>query len=105
MASGDAGLPQTHMMGRGLQTHLKCSGAGMCYTSRMRRPTLIATVFALTLAHPAAAEGGKPEMLKAGDRAPAIRCFDQDGNPVDLGERFASGTTLVWFYPKANTSG
>ncbi|MEM9226914.1 MAG: peroxiredoxin, partial [Verrucomicrobiota bacterium] len=30
---------------------------------------------------------------------------DQDGKTVDLGEIFAEGYTLVFFYPKANTMG
>ena len=48
---------------------------------------------------------GKDEVLKVGDPAPSVISIDQDGNPVDLGEVFASGTTLIYFYPKADTGG
>ncbi len=48
---------------------------------------------------------GKDEVLNVGDPAPAVASVDQNGNPVDLGEVFASGTTLIYFYPKADTPG
>jgi len=45
------------------------------------------------------------EPTPVGSPAPAVTCPDQDGNVVNLGEALASGTTLVYFYPKADTPG
>ncbi len=42
--------------------------------------------------------------LKAGDRAPVIEAQDQNGNTVKLTD-FKDRKLLVYFYPKANTSG
>ena len=42
--------------------------------------------------------------LKKGDRAPAFKAEDQDGNMVKLSD-FKGRKLLVYFYPKANTSG
>jgi peroxiredoxin len=42
-------------------------------------------------------------MLKEGDRTPAVTGASYDGRTFDLG---APGTpTVLYFYPKANTSG
>ncbi len=42
-------------------------------------------------------------MLKAGEQAPAVTGTSHDGRAFDLG---APGKrTVLWFYPKANTSG
>jgi peroxiredoxin len=42
-------------------------------------------------------------MLKEGDRAPAVTGASYDGRTFDLG---APGVrTVLYFYPKANTSG
>lgn len=43
-------------------------------------------------------------MLKAGDKAPSIVLFDQNGKSVDLA-KFAKKKVLVYFYPKADTPG
>ncbi len=43
--------------------------------------------------------------LAPGADAPKLQAIDQDGAPVDLGAEFATGTTLVYFYPKADTPG
>ena len=43
--------------------------------------------------------------LVVGDDAPSLTAKDQDGNEIDLGAKFASGLTLVYFYPKADTPG
>lgn len=45
------------------------------------------------------------EPLELGDPAPEVRAEDHRGEPVDLGEQLAEGTTLVFFYPKAHTGG
>jgi len=41
-------------------------------------------------------------MLKAGDKAPAIKLSDQSGNTVKLTD-FKGRKVLVYFYPKAET--
>ena len=43
-------------------------------------------------------------MIEPGQPAPAFTLPDQDGNPVSLGD-FAGRTVVLYFYPKANTSG
>ncbi|QYY36638.1 peroxiredoxin [Ruficoccus sp. ZRK36] len=45
------------------------------------------------------------EPLKVGDDAPVMVVVNQDGEEVDLGNVYAEGTTLVYFYPKADTPG
>ncbi|HWH34239.1 MAG TPA: thioredoxin-dependent thiol peroxidase [Acidimicrobiales bacterium] len=43
-------------------------------------------------------------MLETGDRAPTFALVDQQGQTVSLGD-FGGRKVLVYFYPKANTSG
>jgi len=43
--------------------------------------------------------------LAVGAPAPKITAPDQDGKPVDFAKVYAKGTTLVYFYPKADTPG
>jgi len=43
--------------------------------------------------------------LAVGAVAPDITASDQDGKPVHFTDVYAKGTTLVYFYPKAGTSG
>lgn len=43
-------------------------------------------------------------VLKKGDKAPAFSLPDQYGNTVKLGD-FKGRKLLVYFYPKAGTSG
>jgi len=43
-------------------------------------------------------------MLKKGDKAPAFNLTDQDGRHVKLTD-FRGKKVLLYFYPKANTSG
>ncbi len=45
------------------------------------------------------------EPLEVGADAPKVQTVDQKGNPVDLGKELASGLSLVYFYPKADTPG
>ena len=42
--------------------------------------------------------------LKKGDRAPAFQLIDQNGDRVKLSD-FKNQKLLLFFYPKANTSG
>lgn len=49
--------------------------------------------------------GASAEPLDIGADAPAITAIDQDGKTVELGELYAKGTVLVFFYPKAHTGG
>lgn len=43
-------------------------------------------------------------VLKKGDKAPAFNLKNQDGKPVKLAD-FKGKKLLLYFYPKANTSG
>lgn len=43
--------------------------------------------------------------MEVGASAPLVSAVDQDGNPVDFGDIYSQGTTLVYFYPKADTPG
>lgn len=43
-------------------------------------------------------------MIATGERAPDFTLSDQDGNDVSLSD-FAGRTVVLYFYPKANTSG
>jgi peroxiredoxin Q/BCP len=43
--------------------------------------------------------------LEVGAAAPDVTAVDQDGKTVNLKEIYAKGTTLVYFYPKADTPG
>ena len=43
--------------------------------------------------------------LSVGDAAPAPTAVDQDGKPLAFAEIYSKGTTLVYFYPKADTPG
>jgi peroxiredoxin Q/BCP len=43
-------------------------------------------------------------MLKLGDKAPAFRLLSDDGSSVALKD-FTGKRVLLFFYPKANTSG
>ena len=43
--------------------------------------------------------------LEVGADAPKVSSLDQDGKEIDLGKVFSEGTSLVYFYPKADTPG
>jgi peroxiredoxin Q/BCP len=45
------------------------------------------------------------EPLNVGDAAPGLKTTDQNGKEVDLAKELATGTSLVYFYPKADTPG
>jgi peroxiredoxin Q/BCP len=45
------------------------------------------------------------EPLAVGAAAPAPTAVDQDGKTVNFKDVYAKGTTLVYFYPKADTPG
>lgn len=45
------------------------------------------------------------EPLAVGAEAPKLSAVDQNGEKVDLAAKFSKGTTLVYFYPKADTPG
>ena len=43
--------------------------------------------------------------LAVGAPAPQISAIDQEGKPINFANVYAKGITLVYFYPKAGTSG
>lgn len=43
--------------------------------------------------------------LDVGMDAPKVKVKDQNGETVDLGKELSEGTSLVYFYPKADTPG
>lgn len=45
------------------------------------------------------------QALSVGDDVPGVGALDQNGQRVELSEVLARGTTLVYFYPKADTPG
>ncbi|MDX2185719.1 MAG: peroxiredoxin [Opitutaceae bacterium] len=47
----------------------------------------------------------KADALNVGDPAPRLTVTTETGKPLDLGEVYSKGYTLIYFYPKANTSG
>jgi thioredoxin-dependent peroxiredoxin len=47
----------------------------------------------------------KATPLEPGAPAPRIEAIDQDGRRVALADLYENGLVLVFFYPKANTSG
>jgi len=49
-------------------------------------------------------EDQKMATLKKGDQAPSFSLVDQDGKEVKLSD-FKGNKVLLYFYPKANTSG
>ncbi len=51
-------------------------------------------------------EKKKQIMLKIGDKMPAFKVLDQDGNEVSSEDFIGNGRkTIIYFYPKDNTSG
>ncbi len=43
--------------------------------------------------------------LAVGAPAPQVGAIDQEGKPIQFADVYAKGITLVYFYPKAGTSG
>lgn len=43
--------------------------------------------------------------IAVGDEAPRLTARDQNGGEIHLGDVYAKGPTLVYFYPKAGTPG
>src|SRR5476651_2342426 len=43
--------------------------------------------------------------LSVGAPAPQVSAIDQEGKPIHFADVYAKGMTLVYFYPKAGTSG
>ena len=43
-------------------------------------------------------------MLEVGSKAPEFQLSDQDGNTVNITD-FKGEKVLLWFFPKASTSG
>ena len=49
--------------------------------------------------------GGNAENLSVGDKAPEFTLEDHNGNAYSLSDHKGSAPVVVYFYPKANTSG
>ena len=49
--------------------------------------------------------GGKADNLSVGDKAPEFSLEDHNGNIHSLNEYTNAGPVVIYFYPKANTSG
>jgi len=47
----------------------------------------------------------RADPLEIGARAPALTAIDQNGQSIALADLYAKGWVLVFFYPKADTSG
>ena len=47
----------------------------------------------------------RADPLEVGAKAPAVTAVDQNGRSVSLGDLYQKGLVLVFFYPKADTSG
>ena len=47
----------------------------------------------------------RADPLPVGAPAPAVTATDEQGKPIHFQRVYAKGTTLVYFYPKAGTSG
>mgnify|MGYP005841754593 CR=1 FL=1 len=47
--------------------------------------------------------GGQP--LEIGSAAPQVEAITDTGEPINFGKELSTGTVLVFFYPKAMTSG
>ena len=43
--------------------------------------------------------------LEVGAEAPALTVTTQDGEPLELGELYAKGPVVIYFYPKSDTPG
>ncbi len=74
-----------------------CGVAGSEYGLRMPFRATVLIMFSLFAARLSALEVGAP--------APQITAPDQDGVSVGFHDVYAKGTTLVYFYPKADTPG
>ncbi len=60
--------------------------------------TLLALTATVALAEPG-------QLVKSPYDAPAVSSVDQDGKVVNFADVYAKGTTVVYFYPKADTPG
>jgi peroxiredoxin Q/BCP len=78
---------------------LRISHLRVALSSMIRILTLILIGFSL-ITLPLAAEP-----LPVGAPAPQVSAINQEGKPIDFANVYAKGTTLVYFYPKAGTSG
>src|SRR5271156_4338750 len=59
---------------------------------------LLGSVFLLSLTLQA-------DPLAVGAPAPQVPAINQEGQPIQFADVYAKGITLVYFYPKAGTSG
>lgn len=66
---------------------------------------MIQTLLALTAVAAISVTSALADPLEVGADAPKVTTTDQNGKAVDLGKELAEGTTLVYFYPKADTPG
>jgi len=74
-----------------------CEVAGSEYGLQMPFRATVLIMFSLFAARLSALDVGAP--------APQVTAPDQDGAPIVFQDIYSKGTTLVYFYPKADTPG
>ncbi|CAN5133742.1 thioredoxin-dependent thiol peroxidase [soil metagenome] len=72
---------------------------------KRQKNKLVSAIFAGALTTVAATALQAAEPLEVGANAPDVSAVDQNGEKINIGEIAKSGTTLVYFYPKADTPG
>ncbi len=65
----------------------------------------IQTLLAIAVVTAFSLSCSQADPLEVGADAPKVKTTDQNGKEVDLGKELAEGTSLVYFYPKADTPG
>jgi len=89
------------MAERILNVNSICGGRAQEYhIGMMLRATVLITTMLTFLGF-----GKNLHALEVGAPAPQITAIDQDGKSVSFPDVYAKGTTLVFFYPKAETPG
>jgi peroxiredoxin Q/BCP len=72
---------------------------------KRQKNKLLTTIAFAAFASSASIPLQSAEPLEVGGDSPAISAVDQNGEKINIGEISKNGTTLVYFYPKADTPG